>query len=292
MTRILHFSDVHVPGRFAGAKMTAFLNKRLAGVGNYALRRRRRYIDGPAKLRSLAGRIADWNVDVALCTGDYTIVGTESELSFARKCTDPIIDAAPAFVTIPGNHDVYLDDSIGLFERFFGDQLSTDMPEHAVDGLWPMVRLFGDHAAIVCVNSVRPNPALLVSSGFIPQAQLDALGNILPLLEKRFVFIATHYAPRMKNGRPDSKRHGLDNADALLRATQGFRGAIVHGHVHHNYSVKVPETSMTLCNSGSTTMKDREGLWLYEITADSATATPGAWRDDQYVLLTDRRIEL
>ena len=66
----------------------------------------------------------------------------------------------------------------------------------------------------------------------------------------------------------------------------------MHGHVHHNYSVRVPETSMTLCNSGSTTMKDREGLWLYEITADRATATPGTWHDGEYVLLEERRVEL
>lgn len=291
MTRILHFSDVHVPGRFGGVRPTSFLNKRIAGIGNYTLRRRPRYADGPDKLRSLAGRIADWNVDVALCTGDYTIVGTDPELRFARECVQPIIDAAPQFVTIPGNHDVYLQDSVGIFEQHFGDQLRTEMPEHAVDRFWPMVRLFGDHAAIVCINSVRPNPSILRSSGLIPQTQIDALGKILVALEKRFVIIATHYAPRLASGEPDSRRHGLVNANALLEATRGFRGAIVHGHVHHNYSVRVPETSMTLCGAGSTTMKDREGLWLYEITADKATATPGTWRDG-YVLLEDQRIDL
>ncbi|MCA9616783.1 MAG: hypothetical protein KC586_28685, partial [Myxococcales bacterium] len=128
-------------------------------------------------------------------------------------------------------------------------------------------------------------------------AQLDALHSVLEELRDRFVFVITHYAPRLSNGRPDTEQHGLDNADAFLRATAALpRGAILHGHVHHCYQVRVPETPLVLSGAGSTTMNHREGLWVYDIerSADGfeALATRGRWSGDRWVLDESTRAPL
>lgn len=291
--RLLHFSDVHVPSPPGSVPLAALASRRLMGVVNYRLRRRRRYLDAPRKLRELADAVRRWDVDVALCTGDYTIVGTDRELAHARRCVQPIIDAAPATVTVYGNHDVYMPDSFAAFERHFGDLLVNELPEVAVDGRWPMVRFFGERVVVVCVDSARPKPDLVRSTGRVPEAQLEALPKVLghPRLKGRFVFLLTHYAPRLANGKPDKASHGLENADALLRASDGPRGALLFGHVHHRYHVRVPETSLTLFDSGSTTMRGHEGLWVFDVEGDRVVATPGAY-EDGYVLRERERIVL
>ena len=58
--------------------------KRLLGGANMLLRRRRLFAKARPKLAALA-RFADReHIDVALCTGDYTGLGTMPELEQAR----------------------------------------------------------------------------------------------------------------------------------------------------------------------------------------------------------------
>lgn len=297
--RFLHFSDVHVEDGFLGrVSPLRFLNKRFIGYGNLVLRRRKKYKGAIAKLRDLERFARDENIDVALCTGDYTNLGTAPELRLARSLVQPIADAVDGFVTVPGNHDVYLKDALPLFDKHFGDLLKTDLPEFSSDGVWPQVRLFGDSVAAIAVNSARPNAPVLRSSGRIPDGQIAALRKIVadPRIKDRFVFVLTHYAPRLPSGEPDTPNHGLENADALLEATSRLRhGAILHGHVHHAYQVRVPETALVLSGAGSTTMHRREGLWLYEVcqtgTGIEAWATKCNW-DGQHYRRGEHRLPL
>lgn len=286
--RFVHFSDIHLEAGFSEVSRRLFLNKRFMGWANLTLRRRRHFEGSLAKVVALADFAKAIGADVALCTGDHTALGTEPELQLARDVLRPFESLPHGIVTIPGNHDVYVPDAVNVFERLFGDLLESDRPELAVDGRYPLVRLFGEHVAVVAVNSTRPNPALL-SSGFIPQVQLDALRSVLEELRDRFVFVMTHYAPRLANGKPDSPRHGLENADAFLRATAALpRGAILHGHVHHCFQVRVPETPIVLSGAGSTTMHAREGLWIYDVEATPegprGLATRGRWNGQGWEL--------
>ncbi len=298
--RLLHVSDLHFDGglrpSLGGPFRTGVLpNKRFVGLVNLKLRRARYYANAEAKVAALGRLIARENIDAVLCSGDYTALGTAEELRFARQVIEPLTKAPQGLVTVPGNHDVYLDDALGVFEEEFAPFLRSDLPElqeskgSANGSPWPLVRLF-DEVAVVCVNSARPNPPIFRSSGRIPDVQMEGLRAALahPEVKRRTVFVMTHYAPRLVSGNPDTPHHGLENADALLSACNGItRGAIIHGHVHKCYQVQVPECSMPLFSAGSTTQEGHEGLWVYEVGQNqegALAAYRGRYADGEYTL--------
>ncbi len=295
--RILHFSDVHVQVPVARMPLGDMVGKRALGAANLVLRRERLFRDAPRKLRALADLVAAARIDAVICTGDYTALGTEPELVAARAAVEPLTHAALGFVTVPGNHDLYLPDVLAdrRFERHFGDLLGTDRPDLTVDGRWPAVRFVGESVAVVAVNSARPNPHPFRSSGAIPSEQLAALERILALPEiaSRFVFVATHYAPRRRDGTPDTAHHGLDNADDFLAACRHLsRGAILHGHIHWRYHLRVPGLRVPIFGAGSATHAGREGIWVFDFESDRTLAIGGHWDGGQYVLDADHAIAL
>ncbi|MGB5695125.1 MAG: metallophosphoesterase [Polyangiales bacterium] len=297
MTRILHVSDVHLENGFPGVPVRSFINKRLVGLANLQFRRRKAFAAAARKVEALVAFSKEQRIDLVICTGDFTALGTEPEIAYAREVIEPLTHAPLGFFAVPGNHDLYLRDTVeaGWFDHHFGEFMRTELPEYAVDGVWPQVWFPTEDLAVVGINSARANPKPTYSSGRIPEGQLDALARILDdaRLLDRFVIIATHYAPRLANGRPDRPAHGLENADDLLSISAAARrGVIVHGHIHWRYHVRVPETPLTLCCAGSTTHAGREGLWIFEVGEGRATATPGAWDQTRYILETDGAIDL
>jgi len=295
--RVLHFSDVHVDLPLASLPWTTWLGKRALGGANHALRRRKYFVDAVDKLAALAEFAEQQAIDLALCTGDYTILGTAPELDLAARAVEPLTRRPLGFATVPGNHDVYLGDSVReqRFEKHFAKWMRSDRPELATDGAFPFVRFVGEHLAVVGVSSARPNPEPWRSSGRVPEAQLEGLARVLldPAVRERFVIVMTHYAPRLWNGRPDSITHGLENADALLATLAELpRGCLIHGHVHRRFAVREPGVRPMLLGAGSTTQAGREGLWVIEVAADGAWASPGTFRDGRYVLEESGRLSL
>lgn len=297
VTKVLHVSDVHLENGFDGVPFKSFLNKRVVGYANLALRRRRVFAEAEAKIEALAAFAQEQNVDLIVCTGDYTALGTEPEIAYARRIIEPLTKMPIGFFTVPGNHDLYLLDTVrsGWWDRHFGGLMKNDLPEYTVDGVWPQVWLPTHDLAFIGVNSARANPKPTYSSGRIADEEIDALARVLddPRLRDRFVIIATHYAPRRANGRPDRPAHGLENADDFLRVSAAAeRGVIVHGHIHWRYHVRVPETPLSLCCAGSTTHAGREGLWMIEVGDTEVTAVPGTWDQSRYVLEPDQAVVL
>ena len=287
--RVLHLSDVHVTVPVWVMPWRQMLNKRMVGAANLVLRRGRHFSRARQKLESLAGLAEEQGVDLVICTGDYTALGTDPELAAARQAIQCLTHRPAGFVTVPGNHDIYLHDVVReqRFERHFGDLLRSDLPEHCVDGAWPMVRLIGEHVAVIAVNSARPNPQVWRSSGEIPGKQLEALRALAddPRLRDRFVFVITHYAPRRADATPDQPAHGLENADEFLAACRAWpRGAILHGHIHRRFQLTLPDVALRIFGAGSTTCDGREGLWLFDVEPGTARAVAGHWQGDRYVL--------
>lgn len=294
MIRVLHFSDVHVDVPLDELPWASMLNKRLLGGANLYLRRRPRFVDSRAKLAALARFARDERVDLAASTGDFTALGTHPELQAARTAVAGLTTLPQGMVAVPGNHDVYMPDAVadGRFGQYFGEFTRSDLPELCADGPWPFVRLFGSELAVIGVNSARPNPQLWRSSGRIPDVQLAALRGALsdPRVAGRFALVLTHYAPRRPDGTPDTRTHGLENAEALLESCGGMvRGALLHGHIHHRLHVRA--RGVPIFGAGSTTDAGREGLWLFEVEAGRTRAIPGHYTGGEYALEQSAAIE-
>ena len=296
--RILHFSDIHLLPVFRRVPLRDWLGKRIVGGLNMFVRRRPYFAAAAAKVVALDAFRRELEVDLVICTGDYTALGTLLELRTARAVVEPLMAAPSGYVTVPGNHDLYAPDVVRerRFQEAFGDKLTTDLPEFQVEGgPWPLVRLFGDDVAVVGVNSARPNRAPWLSSGTIPPAQLVVLPRILEdeRVRSRFVFVMTHYAARLGDGTHDHPYHGLENADCFLAACASLpRGALLCGHLHRRFVVRIDGVRLPLFCAGSTTQKGREGLWVFDVTGENARATPGRWAGERYELELDSAIEL
>ena len=172
------------------------------------------------KIAELNRFIKENNIDHVLCTGDFTALGLAAELRSNAELITPLTEVPYGFITVSGNHDIYVKDVItsNHFINNFGSAMQTDMPEYCTDGIWPFARLIGENIAAIAVNSAKPNPVPWRTDGHIPTIQLDSLNRILDdeRLSGRFLFVMTHYASRLQNGKPDSFLHGLHNADDFL----------------------------------------------------------------------------
>lgn len=293
--KVLHFSDIHVDVSPRLVPFRDWLGKRLIGGANHLLRRRKRFRRTREKLASLARFAQENTVDLVVCTGDYTILGTDVELRAAREVVDPLTRCRLGYVTVPGNHDVYLHDAIRekRFDKYFGEFLISDLPELASSDGWPLVRLFGDELAVVAVRSARPNPQIWRSSGLIEPGELHALERVLtdPRVRDRFVIIATHYALRRPDGSHDRAMHGLENADQMLEVISSLsRGCVVHGHIHERFHLRIPGIRPTILGGGSATDEGEEGFWMLEIDREFGRATPG-WFDGHGYQLDARAAE-
>ena len=280
--RVLHFSDIHLLTSLARLPLADWLGKRLIGGANLLLRRRPKFKGGRRKVEALLGLCRSHDVDAVIFTGDYTTLGSVAELEYCRSVVEPLIQGPWEYVNVPGNHDLYLPDCVRerRFERFFGDTLHSDLDVAAGGAAWPLVRLWGDQVAVVATNSARPNPQPWRSSGRVDQAELQALRRVLqrPELSGRFVFVATHYAARLADGTIDKPHHGLENAEELLECLREIdRGALLCGHIHRCYSVSIDEPELAMFCAGSATYDRREGLWLFDVDGERATARRGRY---------------
>ena len=296
MIRILHFSDVHVQENFLTVPPAELLGKRALAVANLWLTRGRLFKESVPKLAALARFARAEAVDFAMCTGDYTAVGSEAEYKRARASIDALARLPLGFCTVPGNHDLYLQDTLrdARFERHFGEFTNSDWPEYTVDGPYPFVRVLSDTFAIVAVNSSKPNPNPFSSSGFIPIAQLEALGRVLsdPRLAERRVIVMTHYGILRRDGKPDSEHHGLENADAFVRTCLRPNVIIAHGHIHGRYCHPPTRDRPWVFCAGSATQREREGIWLYEVEGSRIIAVPGGFFAGEYVLARSEALEI
>ena len=295
--RILHFSDVHLSQPWRTVPFSDWLGKRLLGASNLALGRAGAFADARQKVDALDRFRREHDVDLVIFTGDYTALGTEAELREARVAVEPLMAAPEGYVHVPGNHDLYTASVLRerRFQRHFGDTLATDLPEYRTESNWPLARLVGDDVAVVAVNSARPSPWPWLSTGKIPEPELEALELMLgdERVRNRFVFVITHYAPRLASGKDDHRLHSLVNADEFLGVCRRLeRGAILFGHVHKRFHLRVPTVEPSLFCAGSTTKAGAEGLWLFEVDGGRARATAGTWSEDRYHLEPDRCVEL
>jgi 3',5'-cyclic AMP phosphodiesterase CpdA len=285
--RILHFSDIHVGALVRHMHWKKWFSKRAIGAINL-LRGRASYFDEvEEKMAAMARFKEEQEIDIVINTGDYTALGLEHELKIARELVDPMMHPPQNYLTVPGNHDIYVHEgnSHYRFAEQFCSVLQNDLPEYCAGGHYPLVRLVGDDVAVIALNSSKPNPWPWRSDGHIPVVQLASFKKLLQddRIKERFLFVMTHYAPRLADGKPDRRLHGLHNADDFLRLCSSIeKGAILFGHVHRTYRVDIPEVQIPLFCSGSATMEGDEGAWVYEVEGKEIRERRVYWDGEGY----------
>jgi len=287
--RILHFSDIHIDIQIRHMHWKKWFSKRAVGAINLLRGRSKYFDDAEIKMEAMVRFKEENAIDLVINTGDYTALGLEQELKIAKELMEPLMMPPQNYITVPGNHDIYVHEgnSHYRFSEQFCSVLQNDLPEYCRGGHWPLIRLVGDNAAIIALNSARPNLLPWKSDGTIPDEQLEAFGKILKdkRLDGRFIFVVTHYAPRLANGHNDKKLHGLNNVEAFLHACKPIRsGAILCGHVHKTYRVRTHGVKSEIFCAGSATMEGHEGAWLYELRKNQLEATPVKWDGEGYYL--------
>jgi len=297
LIRILHYSDPHIPTPLKRVPMAKWFSKRAIGGANLFLGRYRLFADAQEKLGALGSFKNENQIDLVICTGDYTALGLNHEYQEAVQTVRPLMEAPLGYINVPGNHDYYVTDALReeRFRTYFGNTLNSDLPEYQVDGPWPLVRLVGDRVAVIALNSSRPNPLPWRSSGRIPEIQLEMLVHLSndSELKNRLVYVITHYAPLLADGTFDSRLHGLTNAQHFLDSCAQFPQAIILcGHVHQCFHVKVPDTGQSIFCAGSATIEGKEGFWLFDVEHDRMRATQGIWDGEKYRLDRNISVEL
>jgi len=282
VTRVLHFSDTHIGLQIRHMAWKHWFSKRSIGAINLLRGRSKYFDDTEEKIAALIKFKEAQNIDIVIHTGDYTALGLESELKLAKELVSPLMSPPQCYVTVPGNHDIYVyeGNSHYRFSEQFCSVLQNDLPEYCRGGHWPLIRLVGNDIAVIALNSSKPNPIPWHSNGRIPQEQLDALEEILqdPRVKDRYLFVMTHYAPRLANGEPDTKLHGLINADDFLEKCKAIKsGAILCGHIHRTYQLDLEGLDCDLYCAGSATMEGHEGFWVYEAAGKEMKAKRVFW---------------
>jgi 3',5'-cyclic AMP phosphodiesterase CpdA len=257
--KLAHFSDIHVTHfPLSGA----FTVKRLAAVASFTLAGRGRHFEGSdARIARLLEDVDAQRVDHALCTGDLTGVSTEAEFERVAELFGPRLTQPDRFTCIPGNHDRYVAEAQGRFERHFGA-----LCEGAV---FPFVKALPSGVTIVGIDVTRPT-SVIDSSGLAGPAQLKKLTAILTdaSLKDRFVVLALHYGLLRAQGQRDARNHGLrDDLElmALIDREDVTVDLVLHGHMHRPYVV--PTKRRQTINAGSATdLHVRQcGYHVYEI---------------------------
>ena len=237
--RLAHCSDLHLLSH-DGAGWKKLANKRWIGAANLLTSRSRHY-----HVAAFEQMVADLNaekIDHLLCTGDVTNLALAQEFEFARAMFDKL-ELGPENVTvIPGNHDAYVAEGVGLFASFFAPYHTTDAgwewPEPVSEpadpeNRWPIVRVRGP-MALVGVTTSRATP-WFTAYGTVGEVQLQRLRDVLadPRLANKIRVVAIHHPPAGKAAA--NKIRGLRDHQEFARViAEAGAELVVHGHEHRD----------------------------------------------------------
>lgn len=244
--RLAHCSDLHLLS-IEGTRWLELANKRWIGRMNLISNRSRHY-----HVAAFDDMVVDLNtqgIDHVLCTGDVTNLALRREFEFARGKFDGLTHGQANITVIPGNHDAYVAQGVGLFAELFAPFAATDPgwewkaedfhPSDRNDDLigtaprWPIVRM-RDQVAVIGLSTSRQTP-WFTAYGKIGEGQLGRLSRVLEdsRLAGKLRLVAIHHP--CAGIRAKSRIRGLRDHAAFAEVI-GRAGAelIVHGHEHRD----------------------------------------------------------
>jgi 3',5'-cyclic AMP phosphodiesterase CpdA len=221
--RFLHTSDIHLLD-LSGVSLLRYLNKRLTGRVNLALKRKRSH-DGRLFARMME-MVPALRVDRVVVTGDLTNLALEPEFDLVQRT----LRAAPVPATvIPGNHDTYTRGSVraGRFESFLSEFMDGERIGRAA---YPFVQRHGDLAIIGVSTAIASLP--LYAVGQVGADQLERLGRLLQVTAaeglQRVVLIHHPVVDGVSGA-----RHDLVDRSGFARVIAEHGAELVlHGHEH------------------------------------------------------------
>ncbi len=244
--RLAHFSDLHLLS-IDGLRWLQLMNKRWIGRMNLISNRSRHY-----HVSAFEDMVADLNtqgIDHVLCTGDVTNLALRREFEFARGKFDGLAHGKPNITVIPGNHDAYVAEGVGLFAELFepfartdsawgwsaADRDDSDHEGDLVGGIprWPIVRI-REGLALFGLSTSRQTP-WFTAYGRVGKGQLARLERALldPRLAGKFRLVAIHHPPA--GPRAKSRIRGLRDHDQFAEViARAGADLIVHGHEHRD----------------------------------------------------------
>jgi 3',5'-cyclic AMP phosphodiesterase CpdA len=271
---LAHLSDPHLPP-LPAARLFDFAGKRALGYLNWTRNRQKFY-----RREVLDALVADMQAqapDHVAGTGDLVNLALEAEFAPARKWLESV--GAPDRVSVvPGNHDAYVRATQGRFAESFADYLEGD---EAAGVAFPFVRRRGP-LALIGVSSAVPTPPLM-ATGWLGQAQLDALERILAGLSAKQTFrvLLIHHPLR-------SDAHAKRLTDSSeLRALLLRYGVelVLHGHDHVHSTIwidgpngQIPALGVPAASALARGRHPAAAYNLFAIERDGA-----AWRCEQTV---------
>ena len=268
--RFLHCSDVHITQAYEGIPPFHLGWRRSLALFELGIGGRAAAFRGADQALRQIVRDADYlAADHILISGDLTAYATPLEFQAARDALGSAADNRARCSIIPGNHDCYTPDAVRdkRFEQQFSHLLSSDLPEYCREGPYPFIHMKGDDAAVVGLNSARVTAFPGLAYGRIGDAQLRGLRDMLQdaRLAGKAVLVMVHHGPFTASGQPDSRMHGLVDADRLLNLLPGPRFAVLHGHIHHRFHHPATVTRPHIFCAGSSTQRGREGYWIIDV---------------------------
>lgn len=274
--RFLHCSDIHLLD-LSGVGPLRFLNKRLTGGVNLALKRRKLHND--ALFDRMIEQARALSVDRMVITGDLTNLALESEFELVQQ---RLRSAQLEITVIPGNHDAYTRGSTRSrrFEHYLREFMEGERDPRGGD--YPFVQRFGDVALIGVSTAVATLP--LYATGVVGDEQLARLDRVFADLAAKSVFrIVLIHHPVMPGAA--KKRHDLLDLEAF-GAVIRRHGAelILHGHEHRRIEGFIPGPGAPVPVHGiasGTCLSERPGregaFSVYEIADGAANRTDFCW---------------
>lgn len=229
--RVAHITDLHVE---VPPQIAQLLSKRALGAVNLYLLGRSAHF-AKQTVEALVAAVVAAEPELVVCTGDITSTATPQEFELAAALLAPLTERFP-FLVLPGNHDVYTNESMGRFQEHFG--------EWSNGGVYPYVRHFNG-VDFVALDVSRPD---FLSRGLTPREQLETLDGLLGSGASPAV-VLLHYPLRDRRGDPYGPfTRNLENAVELEKVLGRHPRvvAVLHGHEHHGYRTTIPRDGVPI----------------------------------------------
>lgn len=290
-TRLIHFSDIHLPVRRFGWEWRDAFSKRVYGWMNVRLLGRgHRFRRAAEVLEVLRRDIRERQYDHVVFSGDASALAFDEEFRGVVDGLGLTEDDWPAGITTPGNHDAYLPNVVagGAFERHFAPWLAGERQDP--DLVYPFAQKCGG-GWLIGANSAQATFWMFDARGRVGEAQRDRLLTLLKRLEGRPKILVTHYPLVMPSGRPEPPFHRLiDYREMIDVCRAGGVDVWLCGHRHTGYAFEATDDIPThvLC-AGSVTQVGRWSYNEYDIAGGELHINTRTYDGDARVFRDRRR---